>query len=442
MRAASILTSLGLICAAGVVAGGASELADRIELHQGAAADLAWYYGPVVAVVVILAAACRLPLPARFAALLTTIAGGLAVLGVEAVLAFAPDEPPPADDARTELAALRQAADDDGVMANPPPAALLRPDGRGGLASRIRIDGEEALPGGGIANAPVMFCERPGAFAVRTLDERGFNNPAGLWAGPVEVAVLGDSYTYGLCVPREENIVAHIARRIPATLNLGRNGNGPLIMLATLKEYLPAVRPRAVVWVFAERNDLVKDLGAERRSALLMRYLEPDFRLGLASKQAAVDRALTEAAAALEAEADGPAAPAAPRSVSLRDLVLLRNLRHAFGWAAGATAADKALFRDVLREAKRTVESWDGKLYFVYLAARESLATPSLPRRLARERTIDLAAGLGLPVVDLYEVFATAPNLESLFLPDGHYNAAGARRAGAAIAAALAEGTE
>lgn len=46
-----------------------------------------------------------------------------------------------------------------------------------------------------------------------------------------------------------------------------------LFGLASLVEYGPILRPKLVAWFFYEGNDLI-DLELERRSPLLMRYLQ------------------------------------------------------------------------------------------------------------------------------------------------------------------------
>ena len=84
-----------------------------------------------------------------------------------------------------------------------------------------------------------------------------------------------------------------IRQRYPGTLNLGIEGNGPLVMLATLKEYAAVVRPKVVLWFYFEGNDLA-DLKKERQSPLLNRYLKTnESSQELFSRQPEVDRALS-----------------------------------------------------------------------------------------------------------------------------------------------------
>ena len=55
---------------------------------------------------------------------------------------------------------------------------------------------------------------------------------------------------------QSKNFVALIRQHYPATINLGVSGDGPLTMLATLKEYVQFAKPRVVLWFFWEGNDL------------------------------------------------------------------------------------------------------------------------------------------------------------------------------------------
>ena len=70
-------------------------------------------------------------------------------------------------------------------------------------------------------------------------------------------------------------------------------GNGPLFELAQIKEYLPALKPKIVLWFYYEGNDL-SNLKIEKQSALLRRYLEGGFTQNLLDRQADIDRVLTE----------------------------------------------------------------------------------------------------------------------------------------------------
>ena len=107
-----------------------------------------------------------------------------------------------------------------------------------------------------ISNVTTVFCNESGEYIIYDSDEHGFHNPPGLWhKDAVQAVAVGDSFTHGVFVPSEDSFVSVIRSRMPATVNLGVDGNGPLAMLATLKEYAASLRPTIVLWFYYEGND-------------------------------------------------------------------------------------------------------------------------------------------------------------------------------------------
>ena len=312
--------------------------------------------------------------------------------------------------------------------------------------SLLVIDGVPALPLSGRSLSRLVTCqdEKDRRWRVYQTDEHGFHNPPGLWQrAPVSLAAVGDSFTAGACVPSDASMIAGLRHRFPDAVNLGVSGSGPLLMLAVVREYLPAIRPRAVLWCHFAGNDLL-DLRRERDHPLLRRYLEDGFRQGLVEKQAAIDRALDQY---LELQLRPSLQRRRGVSASVADALALRDLRLRLGLvfadpSVAATDKEIALFRTVLAKAQRTVRGWGGTLHFVYLPART-------PRSIgweaaihiaaaARARTLSVARELGLPVIDVEAAFLAHPDPESLFAcPECHYTVAGYRLAADTILAEL-----
>lgn len=310
------------------------------------------------------------------------------------------------------------------------PAYLMQTDLDGALHSPIVVDGVEVLPLGGVAATPTVLCNESGEHVIYESDEHGFNNPTGIWRqASVAVAAVGDSHVQGYCVPPEKNFIALIGRDRPPTLNLGMSGSGPLIALATLKEFLPSLRPPVVLWFFFEGNDIPGDLSVERRSPLLLRYLEePNFRQGLAGKHAALDRALAEHIDRLLAARLGGQGTDAGLLQAVISFIGLAETRSALRLPSVIGAPDYSLLKRIMAEAKRTVESWDGRLFVVYLPDFQAVAGPDGATADPRHRPVRaIAEGLGLPFVDLWAVIAEHPDAASLypFRRSNHFNEKG-----------------
>ncbi len=264
--------------------------------------------------------------------------------------------------------------------------------------ARVLGAGLRVLPLGSIANVDTVLGNESGEYLVYRSDEHGFHNPPGLWAlERLDIALVGDGFAQGASAPSPSNLAAMIRLRYPATLNLGHAGNGPLSELGSLLEYLPARRPRVVLWIYSEAGDATDALEREKRSPELRGYLARPARLqGLERRQAEIDAAL-------------------------RALPYKRAAR------AGSAAQDFRSFGDALEIARDAVAGWGGRLVFVYLPGRS--AGPY------RAETSEVCRRLGLPVLDIELRFAAERDrFEDYFYSfGGHYTETGYRRAGQMI---------
>ena len=330
------------------------------------------------------------------------------------------------------------------------PAGLLKKQGDGTLTSSISYGGVELLPFGSVSHRPTVVCNENGQYLVYTADEHGFNNPDFLWkAQKSDVVALGDSFTQGWCVGPENNFIDQVRKKHPAILNLGIEGNGPLMELATLREYGRLFKPKVVLWFFYEGNDLA-DLDNERRSPLLSRYVKTGFSQGLMSRQAEIDSVLTEyierfkgrnpLLVALEEAWELATHPRRlPKGIS--GIIKLSELRGRLGLVQGQLAAVPSesriatdaqtpsieplmdLFFAILSNARASVNEWGGELFFVYLPERERYITAGIPNP-HRARVLNVVALTGLRLIDMHEVFKAQPDPLDLFpfRIGGHYN--------------------
>ena len=67
--------------------------------------------------------------------------------------------------------------------------------------------------------------------------------------------MIGDSFTQGACV-NPKKFAGNLSKISNASvLNLGFAGNGPLLELATLKEYIELINVKKILWFYFEGND-------------------------------------------------------------------------------------------------------------------------------------------------------------------------------------------
>jgi len=398
-------------------------------------------------------------------AVAVVVAAGLALYMVEGLLGFDRIQRwrlPSGFDRRSRLEVLADLRRS-GVAAIPHPSShgYLRDLGDGTFVSVFTSDGREFLPLAGVRGRTAVVCNENGQYLIVQPDQYGFNNPPSVWtASSADVAAVGDSFTYGICVDPAESSVGRIRKAHPATINLGITSNGPLFELATLKEYLPAVKPRLVLWFFFE-NDL-EDVEFERRDALLMRYVrEASFTQNLRDRQAEIDRLVTQFLGDRESQARQRLAEDTRFTKKTRDFLeatrlraLIRDTRqNAFGEpdAKALVEDDWLLFDEILGVADRTVRSWGGRIHFVYLPTLRRFGVPvgirltMLPRAYVdrlHARVLDMARRHAFPITDLTATFENHPNARrDLFSPIFHYTAEGYRLVADAVLADIAPAT-
>jgi hypothetical protein len=313
----------------------------------------------------------------------------------------------------------------------------------------VEVDGERVLPLGGVSNKLIVHCNEGGKYAEWESDEHGFNNPRGIWTkDTLDVAVIGDSFTQAACVSQQENAAHWIRQKYPATVNLGMAGNGPLIELAGLEEFVAPKKPKIVLWVYYN-NDFA-DLDFEKQVPLLRRYLEEDgFSQKLAERQAKLDQALVALSSRIEAVAEPwPSSLSAvgltrQRSPMWLGDIAMRESHSAttavlrldrLSWAVTTVAVadylnappDVPLFKRVLARAKSRVESWGGKLYVVYMADMWFLQYKGKRTAANRPAVLSAVQELGIPLIDAHPAFMAVEDPATVrFHPESHCNPAG-----------------
>lgn len=338
-----------------------------------------------------------------------------------------------------------------GIRAYPsiPPIVLVKGWPNKWDGTELTLDGVEVLPLGGISRQTVVYCNEVGTYVVYNADEHGFRNPAGLWSsGQMDIAVVGDSFVHGACVPSDTSFSELIRSRYPRTLAVGRDGNGPFLDLATLLEYLPSVRPKIVVWVYYEGNDLSLDILWEQTSPFLRRYLQGNPFQDLIRKQPEIDRLLVDHVERIRESFNFryKAKNFARHWVSslnsfLDETEQILKLDHLRGYLRRPLSLQRSdssvtshvlppsdpktlqQFSEVMRTAQHAVNSWGGKLVFVYLPQWERYSGKGQMSG-DREQVLNLVREMGLPLVDLHPRFSADADPLRMFplRLNGHYS--------------------
>jgi len=440
---------------AGIVLGGVSALCLGVLLLAIVRGSHTFYYVAPIVGLVLAGLAQKTREETRVNIAVSIVAVGLALYAVELVLFFVQQSP---DGTRFEYVERRIDAararnvpydlrsqlevvedlQERGVdaVARVHPAAFVPSNG-------LRAVDESILPVSGISRTVTVTCNESGAWTLFESDEHGFRNPLGQYdRDSIDVVLVGDSYAFGACVPQGDGVGSALRRTGRSVLNLGYGGNGPLLELAALKELGERFSPQAVLWLYFEGNDLL-DLRRERRSSLLLNYLDPDFTQRLSEKQALID-------SLLYAHHDKRRAQAQARSRGRwRCVLILCGIRKLPVRSTMAAPSEKdlpvGLLGEVLATARDRARSWGGELFFVYLPIWHRYSRTVDQDALSRRRDVlEMIGGQGIPVIDFTDVLRSHPDPLSLFpfRERGHYTEEGYALLADQIAVRLNESPE
>jgi hypothetical protein len=201
-------------------------------------------------------------------------------------------------------------------------------------------------------------------------------------------------------------------------LNLGHSGNGPLIEYATLREYL-APNVKKVLWLYFEGNDLV-DLEDELKNNILNKYLvNPKFNQDLKLRQNQIDKFLTDF---LDRERDKEI-----HNTKIVRFIKLINIRSSLLYHLPPPPPHE--LKIVLKLANELVESYNQKLYFIYLPSFQRYT--QLLKIDYKQEVKNIVIDLGIEFIDIdEEIFKKEKNPLKLFPfeKNNHYTVEGYKK--------------
>jgi hypothetical protein len=279
--------------------------------------------------------------------------------------------------------------------------------------------------------ASVVECNEAGEYFIYQTDELGLHNPRGLLlSGRIDIAVVGESYALGHCVPASQGIVNLIRNVYPRTANLGLADTRSLSQLASFREYVEPLKPPIVLWTVNPGFAVDRD---EATHPVLARYLDPTFSQGLLDRQDEVDAAVRTLAMNVQVKQDRALREELRRARAQRfaeawKLPLIRQRLGLGGRSKSRVPIDFSVFGQSLQLARDAVGGWGGHLIVVVLPNRGYLVGER-PEVLRHDGVLRTVRALGVPLIDGAAVFSTHPEAARLFSLGalGHPNAEGNR---------------
>ena len=300
---------------------------------------------------------------------------------------------------------------------------------------KIFMKNENIFGVSGISNKKTVLCNESGEYVIFESDKYGFNNLNKKWSSTeFENVLVGDSFVQGSCINRPHDLASQFdLLNKKVNLNLGYNGNGPLIELATLREYLPK-NTKNILWFFFEGNDL-NNLHHELNNSLLSKYLNnKSFSQDLKNNQNIINDYIEknfinffQYHSELEKKRDKN------NKFSFKKLIFLKKCRKFYSLYIKKYLIKNNIdpiyfeyFEKILKEAKNIAKKNNSNFYFIYLPEYMRYGS-FFYDNYQKNKILDIIRKLNINYIDIDEESFSNKNVKSFFpyeLP-GHFNEKG-----------------
>ena len=310
---------------------------------------------------------------------------------------------------------------------------------------RNELKNLKILPLSGISNVTTVLCNESGEYAIYISDKIGFNNPNNIYKflDSEQIILIGDSWIHGACVQPNKTLSTNLRKKNLNIINLAYSGNGPLLELATLTEYISFFKPKKVIWFYYE-NDL-RELALEKKSQILMSYInEENFSQNLYYKQDLIDKfweSLINKYDYLDVLGGNikitkrnfvrQISRKFERSLKLKSFydILKKYLNVRLSVLHNIEELNQLdLFKEIIKKAKKITNENNAELYFVYLSSLNSVQKSS-PK--SHKEVLKIIKELNIPMLDFYNTLKKTENPEKYFpfgMPFVHFNAQGVKK--------------
>ena len=300
---------------------------------------------------------------------------------------------------------------------------------------------KDIFPLSGISKSTVVFCNESGEYSIYQSDRYGFNNPDINYDNNTKerVMLIGDSFVHGACVDQEDTLSSQLNKVNIPSFSISYGGNGPLLELATLIEYIHVLKPKIVIWFYCN-NDLT-DLFHEKKSEILVKYLqENNFKQNLSQRQNEIDLLWKKI---LNKNLDVvDYLQVTKKKTFLRNFLrkierafLLKPMRDFLKFYYEKELIQHYetvhkdhlhLYSEILTKVKEISNNHNSSLYFVYLPFLSSV----VENTRTKKEIINIVNQLGIQTIDFHEYLKNENKPESFFPlgKHGHYNDRGYKK--------------
>ena len=302
----------------------------------------------------------------------------------------------------------------------------------------------EIIPFRGPINSFTVSCAEDLQYKLIKNDKYGFKNNNIIYEKKIQNFLLGDSYAEGLCENNKNDIAGHLNEKKYYTINFGVTGTGPLISLAILREFGNYFKPKNVIYLYFEGNDL-DELNYEKEDATLINYLNDNFNQDYFNKYDDIKSFLIKAEQETEkiiySKSKNTFQPNKKNKLEilkahLKDILEINNLRNIFKYKILKKQEefyDLNLLYKTVEKMNDDTKKWNGNYIFVYVPTWSRYFT----KFTKYDAKIDLKKEIinnlnskNIKVLDLTDYFSETDNIKQYYPLGflGHYNSKGYKK--------------
>ena len=302
----------------------------------------------------------------------------------------------------------------------------------------------EIIPFRGPINGLTVSCAEDLQYKLIKNDKYGFKNNNTIYENKIQNFLLGDSYAEGLCENNKNDIAGHLNEKKNYTINFGVTGTGPLISLAILREFRNYFKPKNVLYLYFEGNDL-DELNYEKENATLINYLNDNFNQDYLNKYDDIKSFLIKAEQETEkiiySKSKNTFSPNKKNKLDilkahLKDILEINNLRNIFKYKILKKQEefyDLNLLYKTVEKMNDDTKKWNGNYIFVYVPTWSRYFT----KFTKYDAKIDLKKEIinnlnskNIKVLDLTDYFNEIDNIKQYYPLGflGHYNSKGYKK--------------
>lgn len=297
-------------------------------------------------------------------------------------------------------------------------------------SSGLKYNNKKIFPLTGISNVYTTLSNENGVYPIILTDDYGFNNilKSKLTNG-IDYALIGDSFTEGYSVEQNENIAAFLQKENLNVYNFGVGGSGPLVHYAIFREYIQKVKPKTIIWLFYEGNDIFPDIYRESQSNFLMRYLtDKNFEQNLIYNQDKINFVLRDFIKKKTSEyilLNNPYL----RIMKLNNIrELLMSKKYTNHNSINTNKINDAsneliILENILLNVSNKISTWNGNFYFLYLPSYTNLKNNT--ESIYKTQIFEILQKLNIEYYNLETEIFDNYNDRLSFFPfglNGHYN--------------------